>query len=239
LRAVGLDWAGSAGRGIGFRHDQVASRSLGSRARLQAAAVSVTSQPTPGGAAMAGLPQAAGGLHPAEALLDPLASPLARGVLRMARGPAIDRRPPPRGVLRDVGRDVTSAQIGHEARHIVRLVGAQGRAVAPCLAAAHGQRGCGLGGAGGRCQHGIDDQNVPVFHQIARSERGWTPLSSPTGQWPMWQSFGSLPWAFADQPRVGIGGRGMGRVAALLAMEVSLGVASASTFRRLLAVLGF
>jgi hypothetical protein len=55
----------------------------------------------------------------------------------------------------------------------------------------------------------------------------------------MWQSFGSLPWVFADQPRVGIGGRGMGRVAALLAMEVSLGVASASTFRRLLAVLGF
>jgi hypothetical protein len=46
----------------------------------------------PGGAAMPGLAQAAGGLDPTEGFLDPLADALADDVAGIARRPAIDRR---------------------------------------------------------------------------------------------------------------------------------------------------
>ena len=54
--------------------------------RLQAASVTVNSQPA------RARPQAARGLDPAEALLEPLAEALARGVAGVARGPTAECR---------------------------------------------------------------------------------------------------------------------------------------------------
>jgi hypothetical protein len=75
--------------------------------------------------------------------------------------------------------DGQGAQIGHEPRDIVGLVGAERGAVPAALAAEHGQRGGALGGAGGAPlrddlggrpwepgagHQGIDDQAVTVLH---------------------------------------------------------------------------
>ena len=81
--------------------------------------------------AMPGLGQPAGGLDPAEALLDALAQPLARGVTRMPGGAPVDPGLAPLAGLAhaavdgDVGGDVAIAQRLDELGHVVGLVGAE------------------------------------------------------------------------------------------------------------------
>ena len=44
----------------------------------------------------------------------------------------------------------------------------------------------------------------------------------------MWQSLASLPAPLSEQPRVGVGGRGMRVILAFLAMKVAPGIAPAA-----------
>jgi len=64
-----------------------------------------------------------------------------------------------------VRRDVQGAERRDEAGRVVALVGTERGPVATCLPAQHGLCGVALGGAGGRCQHGVDDQLAAVLHQ--------------------------------------------------------------------------
>ena len=82
-------------------------------------------------------------------------------------------------------------------------------------AAKHGQRGSALGGAASLSHQGIDDQTVAVLHQEV------THVAEP----------GLLAAPLAQQPGIGIGGRGVGLVRALLTTEVALTVAPAASRR--------
>jgi hypothetical protein len=93
--------------------------------------------------------------------------------------------------------------------------------VAPRLAPDHGQRGVTLGGARGLAQQGLDDQPMAVLYQQVAHEAELRFLATP----------------LAQQPRLGIGGRGVRGVAAPLAVEVALGIAPAAG-RRLSARIG-
>jgi hypothetical protein len=99
----------------------------------------------------------------------------------------------------------------------VEDVGAQRDAVAPRLTAEHGERGVALGDTGRLTQQGIDDQPATVLHQQVAYE------AEP----------GLFAAALAQQPRLGIGSRGMGGVAAPLAVEVALGIAADAGRRRI------
>ena len=109
---------------------------------------------------MLGLGQPAGGLDPAETLLDALVQPLDRGVTRMAGGAPVRSgscaacRSCSDGCRRRCGGEGDDA-VAHpldELGHVLGLVGAEGDPP-PCPATLqHGQRG-------------IDDQRVGVLHK--------------------------------------------------------------------------
>jgi hypothetical protein len=89
--------------------------------------------------------------------------------------------------------------------------------VPTALTAQHGLGRVALGGAGSRRQHRIDDQAAPVLHQ----------------QMAHMAELGLLAPAPAEEPWVGIGGRGVRLVAAPLAVKVALGIAPTACRRSL------
>jgi hypothetical protein len=76
-------------------------------------------------AAQAASGWAGDGLDPAEGLLDALSCPLAHGIARMAGGPAVEGGAAAAGILRDVRRDPTLAQLHDEVARIEAAVGAE------------------------------------------------------------------------------------------------------------------
>src|SRR5919202_2897179 len=93
--------------------------------------------------------------------------------------------------------------------HIESLVRAQRDPAVARNPADHRLRGLPLGGAGGVCGFGVDDQAIAVFHeQVAHVT-----------------ALGSLPPSLAIEPGIRIGGRGMRLIAPLLPAEVALAVA--------------
>ena len=160
---------------------------------------------------MAGLAQTADGLDPAERFFDPLALDRADAIAGMAGGARIDRRAAVGIVLRDMRRAAALATAGDEVSGVIVLVAAH-RAAGPGIVLDHVERGGALGRAVGLGQPRIDDEPVAVLrHQMTHVAE-----------------LGLLAGAFAEQPGVGVGGRGMRVVLALLAMEVALGIAPAA-----------
>ena len=107
------------------------------------------------------------------------------------------------------GGDPDRAQAVDERGHVVSLVGAEGAAVAAVQAAQHGYGGVAFGCAGRR-QRGIDNQAVSVLHQqVAHMGLGHM------------AELGFLATPFAEQPGIGVSGRGVGVVAELLRVEVT------------------
>src|SRR6476469_3463048 len=64
-------------------------------------------------------------LHPAKDLLDPFADALTDGIPNMTGGSAVDGAAPPTGVLRDMGPDLSLAEVSHTRLGVVALVRAQ------------------------------------------------------------------------------------------------------------------
>jgi hypothetical protein len=156
--------------------DQVTSSSFGRRTRLQAAAVSVSSQPT------RAVPRCRVSRKPPVVLIQPkpfldlLPEPLPRRVAGVARRPAVDRRTAA-GVLGDVRRDVQGTDGGAELLGVVALVG---RRASP----------------GGAPPAGRAWRGAPRVRRCRRPASAWRPISPlrfSMSRCPMWQSFASLP----------------------------------------------
>ena len=91
---------------------------------------------------------------------------MARGIARVSRRTAVNRRGTPIGVLRHVRRRVHRAQFIDEVLGVVGLVGAERdrpRSIAARLD--HVQRRDPLGMAVGLGQAGVDNEAVAVLHQ--------------------------------------------------------------------------
>ena len=115
---------------------------------------------------MARLAHASHCLGPAEGLLDPLADPQADCIASMARGPAINRRAPPIGILRHMRCHVDLAEFGHEILCIKAFIAAQRdllRSVGMRLYQV--PRSQTLRMARSACGNSTDNQAVAVFHQ--------------------------------------------------------------------------
>ena len=73
-------------------------------------------------ATVASLAQPAGGFHPTEGFLDPLAEPLTERIARMTGGTRVERRSSgPAEILRHVRVDVELATRGHEIESVITL----------------------------------------------------------------------------------------------------------------------
>ena len=156
-----------------------------------------------------GLGQTAHCLDPAKGLLDSLAHFEAGFVALVALDAPIDCRVLVLG--RHVRRDQEPATALDEGLAVVALVGADRGPLVPVAPAfEHRQRRLALGGATGMCDLHIHDQTVAVLHEDV----------------PHVAQAGLVARALLEQPGIGIGGAGMGAVAALLPFEVHLGVAS-------------
>ena len=153
------------------------------------------------------LGDAADGLGPAECLFDAFPDPLADLVSAMAGSAPIDSgladlaELTDAAVDRDVQGDLLCLEFGHEGRCVEQLVSTQGHALAgPAAALDHDKRRLAFRRAGSMGECGIDDQAVSVLHQ-RMAKIGKLAL---------------LPVGLPEQSGVGIGGRGMGLVRALL-----------------------
>lgn len=127
----------------------------------------------------------------------------------MAGGAAVDGGMS--GLLRDMGRDAGLAQIADEFGGVIALVRAQRQPLgrAGGMAVDHVERGLPFGMAIGPGQLALHDQAGAVLHQRMAYEA----------------QHGTGAGGFLIKPRLGIGGRGMGGIRALLATEVDLGIA--------------
>src|SRR6266850_3068157 len=153
---------------------------------------------------MARLAEQAGRLEPAEDLLDELPLSLAHDVAGVARGAAIDRTRTIRGVLGHVRRHLQPAQTSHEIPGVIPFVGAQRDPAGAREGGGHGERRLSLGVPRCGCQARIHRQAMTVLHQDVT----------------LVAQLGLVRLALAGQPRLGVGRRGMGGVAARLAVEV-------------------
>lgn len=153
------------------------------------------------------------GLGPPKDLLDPLPVALAEGVARVPGGACVDSAAPVAGVLGHVGCDLELMAIGDEAASVEPLVTGH-RPPPPALrvAAEEEHRRLPLGIAGGLAEFHSDHQSVAVLHQRVP---GVAELGLPAV-------------ALASQQGLGVGDRAMGGIAALLAMEIHLGVTTAA-----------
>src|ERR1700716_52460 len=150
-------------------------------------------------------------LAPAERLLDALSLPLAHRIAGMPCGTGIDRGTSSADVLCDMWRHVECAHVGDECCSVVTLVGAQGDATSPGrVAHDHLFGSLSLSGTGRLGQRGRDDQSAAVFHQRVAHEA----------------KLGFLAPSLAIKLRLGIRGRGVRGVAALLAVKVALAIAA-------------
>src|SRR5438105_3739908 len=172
------------------------------------------------------LPATAHGLHPAEDLLDPLAHPLADRVAGMPSGATVDGAAAVGGVPRQVRGDRQLAASGHEPASVVATIPGDGEPPPPTsasLTAEQIQACLAFCEAGGLEKIQVDDQPVAVLHQNV----------------PRVVELGLLGVALARQASLGIGDRGVGGVAALLAPVVDVRVATTTTSgRAAVAVLG-
>ena len=121
---------------------------------------------------MAHLAHASHRLGPAEGLLDPFANTQADGIAGMARGPAINRRTPPIGILRHMRCHVDLTEFGHEILRIKAFIAAQ-RDLLRSVGMRFYQvpRGQTLRMARGACSNSTDDQAIAIFHQRMPHER--------------------------------------------------------------------
>src|SRR5471032_1479452 len=158
---------------------------------------------------MPGLAQTANSLHPPKGFFDPLALDRADTIAGMAGRARVDRGAAVEIVLRDVRRAAAFATAGDKFGGVIVLVATYG-AAGPGIVLDHVECGRALGCAVGLGQSGIDDKAIAVLHH----------------QMPHVAELGLLAGTFAEQARVGVGGREMRVILALLAMEVALGVAS-------------
>src|SRR4030081_1154814 len=143
--------------------------------------------------------------------LDPLANDLADSIARMPRRAAIDGGGAVGRVLRHMGGNVESPQIGDEVLCVVTFVGAQGQASGSRRAPDdHLDGRFPLRRSGGGCERRTDDAPIPVLHQSMSHVA----------------ELGSLAAAFAIKPGIRVRGRGMRLVTALLVVEMPLAVAA-------------
>src|SRR5712691_12383311 len=162
---------------------------------------------------MPSLTQAGDGLEPAEDFFYPFAFLLANRVARMASGALIDNAG---GLARNMWSYLVVAQLLHKLLAVVAFVGPERDPLLPRNLFHHRERGLRLGPAIGLGDVAIDRDPVAVLHQHV----------------PGVAQLGFLARTLARQPRLGVGGRLMGIVAALLAMKVNRGIAG--VIRRLL-----
>src|SRR6266852_3576969 len=159
-------------------------------------------------AAMARLAQQPDGLEPAEDLFDALAFPLADSVPGVAGGALIDRTRTIRGVLRHVRRHLDEPEGLDEVPRVIAFVGPDGDPVRGRHVAEHLQRRGALPVPARPGDAALDRQAVAIVHEHV----------------PLIGELGLVALRFADQPRVGVGGRPMGDVAPPLAVEVDRGI---------------
>ncbi len=156
--------------------------------------------------------EAADRLAPAERLFDQFAFLLTDGVAGVPRCAGVNRGCSALVVLRDVRRDTHCAQIGDEVGGVVAFVGADRDATlrSRIMSLDHELGGLPLGFAG-RLRHlGLDDEPVPVLgHRVSDVAE-----------------LRLFAFALFVEPRLQIGDGRMRCIAALLAMEVDLGVAA-------------
>ena len=140
---------------------------------------------------MAHLAHASHRLGPAEGLLDPFANTQADGIAGMARGPAINRRTPPIGILRQIRRHIDLAEFGDEVLRIKAFIAVQ-RDLLQSVGMRFYQvpRGQTLRMASGACSNSTDDQAIAIVHQRMPHE----------GQ------LGFLAASLAVKRRIGVGG---------------------------------
>jgi len=153
--------------------------------------------------AMPQLSQQPDGLHPPEGLFDLLATALTERIPGMARGPDVDRTALLARVLRDVRRDAHAAN-GLDPRGDVEvLVATDGHTGREREFAEHVQGRITFGGAQGIGHGGVDDKAVSILGQ----------------QMGEVAEFGLTAHRLLVQPRLGVGRRLMGVVAAPFAVE--------------------
>src|SRR5436305_29800 len=128
----------------------------------------------------------------------------------MTRGAAVDRRTATVGVLGDMWGHTKPAHFGDEVLRVKQLVRAHGDPATGRKITEHARGRLALGGSGGVRQLRIHHQAVAVLHQQVSH------VAELRG----------LAGRFPEQPSVGIGGRGVRRVAPLLAMKVAFTVAA-------------
>src|SRR5215470_5597059 len=159
-------------------------------------------------ATMPGLAQTPDRLDPSERFFDLFALDGADPVTGMAGCARIDRRAAVGVVLRDVRRAAALPAAGDEVGRVIVLVAAN-RAAGPGIVLDHVECRGALGRAIGFGHPSIDEESIAVLHhQMAHVTQ-----------------LGLLARSLAEQPGIGVGGRGMRVVLALLAMEVALGIA--------------
>src|ERR1700722_20332625 len=149
-------------------------------------------------------------LGPAERFFDALADAQADRIARMARGAAVDRRAPATVVLCHMWGDVDLAHLGDEVLRVEALVAANGDALGVVrvrLDQVLRRQPLGMPRGAGRDR--TDDQLIAVLHQCVAHEAELGLLAAP----------------LLIEPGVGIGGRGMRLIAALLAVKILLSVA--------------
>src|SRR6202162_4773603 len=160
---------------------------------------------------MPGLAQTADGLHPPKGFFDPLALDRADAIAGMTGRARVNRGAAVGIVLRDVRRAAALTAAGDKVGGVIVLVAAHG-AAGPGIVLDHVERRRALRCAVGLGQSRIDDEAIAVLcHQM-----------------PHVAELGFLASAFAEQAGVGVGGREMRVVLALLAVEVALGFAPAA-----------
>src|SRR5216684_3830362 len=157
-------------------------------------------------AAMTGLTQAGHGLEPAEDFFYPFTFLLTDRVARMASGAVIDDAG---GLAGKMGSDLVVAQFLHKLLAVIAFVGPERDPLLPRNFFHHCDSGLPLGPAVGRGHSAIDRDTVAVLHQHV----------------PRVAELGFLARTLTCQPRLGVGRRLMGHVAALLAMKVNRGIA--------------
>src|ERR1700722_3331558 len=160
---------------------------------------------------MARLAQARHGFGPTKYLFDPLSDAQADLVAGMTGRPPIDGRTSPVGILRHVRSYVDLTEFGDEVLRVEPFVAAQGDGLRP-VGVRFDQMQCRqpLGMARSARRGGADNQPVAVLHQCMPHEAELRLLA------------GTL----AIQPSIRISRGGMRVVAALLAVKVSLPIAS-------------
>jgi len=153
--------------------------------------------------------------QPAKYLLNSLTDSLADDIAGMPRCSAVDRTPPPTGVLRDVRPDLSLAKVSYAGRGVIALVRSQRAWTKSTLACLIDQLGYRIAFSrpGGLSDLKVDQQPVVVFHERVAGVR----------------QAGLFAFALLGQQCFGISRALMGGIRALLTMEVHPAIAGRAT----------